>query len=56
MSRLAEMGARFTHLEEATQKIQELNQKLRLQYFKFRHEVIDQNMRELFAARALYAE
>jgi F-type H+-transporting ATPase subunit gamma len=56
MSRLAEMGARFTHLEEATQKIQELNQKLRLQYFKFRHEVIDQSMRELFAARALYAE
>lgn len=56
MSRLAEMGARFTHLEEATQKIQEINQKLRLQYFKFRHEVIDQSMRELFAARALYAE
>lgn len=56
MSRLAEMGARFTHLEDATQKIQELNQKLRLQYFKFRHEVIDQSMRELFAARALYAE
>ncbi len=56
MSRLAEMGARFTHLEEATQKIQELNKKLRLQYFKFRHEVIDQSMRELFSARALYAE
>jgi F-type H+-transporting ATPase subunit gamma len=56
MSRLAEMGARFTHLEEATQKIQELNQKLKLQYFKFRHEAIDQSMRELFAARALYAE
>jgi len=56
MSRLAEMGARFTHLEDATQKIQELNQKLKLQYFKFRHEVVDQSMRELFAARALYAE
>jgi len=56
MSRLAEMGARFSHLEDATQKIQELNQKLKLQYFKFRHEVVDQSMRELFAARALYAE
>ncbi len=55
MSRLAEMGARFIHLEESTQKIQKVNQKLRLQYFKFRHEVIDQSMRELFAARTLYA-
>ena len=55
MSRLAEMGARFVHLEESTQKIQELNRKLRLQYFKSRHEVIDQSMRELFSARALYA-
>lgn len=56
MSRLAEMGARFTHLEESTQKIEEVNKKLKLQYFKFRHEVIDQSMRELFSARALYAE
>ena len=55
MSRLAEMGARFIHLEESTQKIQKVNQKLKLQYFKFRHEVIDQSMRELFAARTLYA-
>lgn len=56
MSRMAEMGARFVHLEDATQKIQEVNQKLKLQYFKFRHEVIDQSMRELFTARSLYAE
>ena len=56
MSRLAEMGARYIHLEESTQRIQEANKKLKLQYFKFRHEMIDQSMRELFSARMLYAE
>ena len=55
LSRLAELGARFVHLEECTQRIEELNKKLQLQYFRLRHEVIDQSMRELFAARILYA-
>lgn len=55
LSRLAELGARFIHLEESTQKIQELNKKLKLQYFKLRHEMIDASMRELFSARILYA-
>ncbi len=56
MSRLAELAARFVHLEESTQRIQELNRKLTLKYFRLRHELIDQSMRELFAARSLYAQ
>jgi len=56
MSRLCEQAARFVHLEESCQKIQEMNQKLLLQYFRRRHEIIDANMRELFAARSLYAK
>ncbi|MFA6600039.1 MAG: F0F1 ATP synthase subunit gamma [Candidatus Omnitrophota bacterium] len=55
-SRLAEMAARYMHLEESNQKILALNKKLKQQYFKCRHEMLDQNMRELFAARMLYAE
>ncbi len=56
MSRLAEQAARFVHLEESSQKILDLNKKLLLQYFRRRHEIIDQNMRELFASRAIYAK
>ncbi|MBI1977445.1 MAG: F0F1 ATP synthase subunit gamma [Candidatus Omnitrophica bacterium] len=56
LSRLAEMGARFAHLEESTQRIEEVNKKLKMQYFKFRHENIDQSMRELFGTRMLYGE
>ncbi|MBI4430398.1 MAG: F0F1 ATP synthase subunit gamma [Candidatus Omnitrophica bacterium] len=56
ISRVAEMAARYMRLEESTQKIQEMNRKLKLQYFRLRHAVIDQSMRELFSARMLYAE
>ena len=56
MSRVAEMAARYMRLEESTQKIQEMNRKLKLQYFRLRHASIDQSMRELFSARALYAD
>lgn len=55
MSRVAEMAARYMRLEESTQKIQEMNRKLKLQYFRLRHASIDQSMRELFSARMLYA-
>jgi F0F1-type ATP synthase gamma subunit len=38
-------------------KIQDMNKKLLLQYFKRRHEVIDQNMREIFcAAKTMHVE
>ena len=53
-SRLAEFAARFVHLEESVQKIKDLDRKLRLQYFRARHELVDRNMRELFAARQLF--
>ncbi|MCM8757943.1 MAG: F0F1 ATP synthase subunit gamma [Candidatus Omnitrophica bacterium] len=54
LSKLAEFAARFVHLEESTQKLKEQALKLRLQYFRLRHELIDRNMRELFSARILY--
>lgn len=56
MSRVCEQAARFLHLEESCNKIQEMNKKLLLQYFRRRHEIIDANMRELFSARSLYAK
>lgn len=54
MSRLAELAARSIHLEGSSQELQRRGQKLWLRYFRERHEVIDRNMRELFAGRALY--
>jgi len=55
LSRLAEFSARYVHLEESHQKLKELDAKTRLEYFRVRHELVDRNMRELFAARSLYA-
>jgi ATP synthase F1 gamma subunit len=54
LSRLAELSARFVHLEDSKTKIEQLNKQLRLQYFRQRHEMIDRNMRELFAARQAF--
>jgi len=54
LSRLAELSARFSHLESSKTKIDQLNKDLRLQYFRQRHEMIDKNMRELFAARLVF--
>ncbi len=53
-SRLAELSARITHLEGCNQEIEQMEKQLRVQYHKARHQMIDQQMRELFAARALY--
>jgi len=55
LSRLAEFAARYVHLEESLHKLKEMDTKLKLQYFRIRHELIDRNMRELFSARLLYA-
>jgi ATP synthase F1 gamma subunit len=55
-ARICEQAARYLHLEESCNKIQEMNKKLYLQYFRRRHEIIDANMRDLFASRALYAK
>jgi ATP synthase F1 gamma subunit len=53
-SRLSELSARFLHLENSSQKLQDLEKQLRLRYFKVRHEIIDKSMREIFSARSLY--
>ena len=55
-SRLAEFAARTIHLEESSEKIKGIDKKLQLKYFRARHEIIDQQMRELFSARILYAD
>lgn len=56
LSCLAEFAARFLHLEESSQKLKKREEELKLQYFRVRHELIDRSMRELFAARSLYAK
>lgn len=53
LSLIAEQAARFMHLENCSRRIKEFDQKLKFQYFRARHEIVDQNMRELFAARIL---
>ena len=55
LSRLAELAARFVHLEDSSQRIKDMEKKMKLEYFRVRHEIIDRNMRELFAARLMYA-
>jgi len=54
LSRLAEFAARFVHLEDSHQRLKEMDSKTRLDYFRVRHEIIDRNMRELFAARLAF--
>ncbi|HEX9780020.1 MAG TPA: FoF1 ATP synthase subunit gamma [bacterium] len=54
LSRLAELAARAMHLEGSYQELLRLGKKLKQQYFRARHEVIDRSMREIFAAQLLY--
>jgi ATP synthase F1 gamma subunit len=54
LSRLAEFAARFMHLEESSQRLKDMDKKVKLEYFRVRHELIDRNMRELFSARLLF--
>jgi len=53
MSRLAELAARVIHLEGSYQELTQRGKKLRLQYFRARHEIIDRSMREIFSAKIL---
>jgi ATP synthase F1 gamma subunit len=53
LARLAEMGARAIHLENSYQELQRRGKKLRQDYFRSRHEVIDRSMREIFSAQLL---
>lgn len=54
LSRLSEFAARFIHLEGSHQRLRDMDTKIRQEYFRVRHELIDRNMRELFAGRLLY--
>jgi F0F1-type ATP synthase gamma subunit len=56
LSRLAEFAARYVHLEESVQKLKDLDKKVKLEYFRVRHELVDRTMRELFAGRAIYGK
>jgi len=51
LSRLAELAARVVHLEGSYQELLRLGKKLKLQYFRARHEVIDRSMREIYASQ-----
>ena len=53
-SKVAEYAARFMHLEDCGNKLEELEEKTRFKYFRLRHELMDRGMRELFAARLLF--
>lgn len=54
LSRLSEFAARFAHLEDSSQKLKDMDKKLQLEYFRAKHEFVDRNMREIFAARLLF--
>ncbi|MBN2119658.1 MAG: F0F1 ATP synthase subunit gamma [Candidatus Omnitrophica bacterium] len=50
-ARLAELAARFIHLEESSQRLEDLDKQLKMKYFRLKHEITDRSMRELFASR-----
>lgn len=50
-SRLAEFSARYFHMEESGGKLKEEDKKVKLQYFRIRHELADRGIRELVAGR-----
>lgn len=56
LSRLSELAARSVHLEGSYQELTRIGKRLRNQYFRSRHEVIDRSMREIFAAQLLYGK
>ena len=56
LSRLSELAARSVHLEGSYQELNRIGKKLRHEYFRSRHEVIDRSMREIFAAQLLFGK
>ncbi len=53
LSRLAEFSARYIHLEESSEKLKDEDKKVKLQYFRARHELADRAIRELVAGRSV---
>ena len=52
-AKLAEFSARIMHLEGSVQELGRINQRLRLEYFKYLHGLSDKTIREVSAARML---
>ncbi|MFC1672508.1 F0F1 ATP synthase subunit gamma, partial [Planctomycetota bacterium] len=52
LARLAEVAARFMHAEDSLEKVKEINKKFELEHFRVRHEIVDQQMREIAASRS----
>ena len=50
-SKLSEFAARAIHLESSSQQLTEKKKKIKMQYFRAYHEMIDKSTRELFAAQ-----
>lgn len=53
-AKLAELAARFMHLEESSHRLEDVDKKLKLKYFRTRHELTDMSMREIFSARMIH--
>lgn len=54
MSRLAELSARAVHLEGSYQELLRQGKKIKYQYLRTRHEVIDRSIREISTAALLF--
>lgn len=52
-SKLSELAARAIHLEKSTQELTEKKARMRLQYFKVYHEMVDKGTRELFSSQII---
>ncbi|MDD5428354.1 MAG: F0F1 ATP synthase subunit gamma [Candidatus Omnitrophica bacterium] len=52
-SKLSEFAARAIHLESSSQELTEKRRKVKLQYFRAYHEMIDKSTRELFSAQII---
>ena len=52
-SKLSEFAARAIHLEASSQELTEKKRKIKLQYFRAYHEMIDKSTRELFSAQII---
>jgi ATP synthase F1 gamma subunit len=54
-SKLSEWAARVIHLEKSVNEIKSQDKALRLKYFRFLHQMSDQNIREIFCNRMVLA-
>lgn len=52
-SKLAELSARIMHLDGSIQELTRINQRLRLEYFKYIHALSDKTIREISASRLI---